>query len=116
MGNYFLWAFLFWIIISPASATDKRKKLKVFKGTFVSVQSGDYTHLKLKGADEKIASFVCDDLPKSEVLGIDCYDLQANQPKFIGKKFSVSYYEERSHIKEAGKSILWKYIKRIDPE
>jgi hypothetical protein len=66
---FYMMQFLYFFLIC-GTAIAAPKKLKTFVGTFESIQSGDYTHLNLKGPDKKAMSFICDDLPASEVRGI----------------------------------------------
>jgi hypothetical protein len=59
------------------------------------------------GADKKVVSFDCADLPKSEVRGISCFDLAGSPKKFARKRFKVTFCEETNFIKEASSSVQW---------
>jgi hypothetical protein len=87
---------------------------KKFEGRFEKVATGDYIHLVLVGKDLKQTSFVCSDLPKSLVKGIDCNDLQTKAADFKGKTLVVTYHEETNMIPEAQEKITWNYVDRID--
>lgn len=95
-------------------AQAENEKLKVFEGSFEKIQSGDYTHLIARGADGKLVSFVCMDLPPAAVKGVNCVEFQFNTSKFVGKKIKITYYEKKSFIKEANKSLVWSFVERID--
>lgn len=92
----------------------KEIPLKKFEGRFGKVAMGDYIHLVLIGKDLKESSFVCSDLPKSLVKGIDCNDLNSKSADFKDKVLVVTYHEETHLIPEAQEKITWNYVDRID--
>ena len=98
-------------VLTISAAPAHGKTLKTFEGSFEKIQQGDYTHLYLIHRNGKKMSFVCTDLPKSLIKGIDCFEIESKHRKDVLK---VTYYEETNFIPEANKKITWNYVDKIE--
>ena len=87
---------------------------QVVEGRFVKVGRGDYMHLTIIDNKNKKLSFICADLPKQMVKGIDCNDLERKPLEFKGKILKITYHKETNFIPEANEKITWEYVDRID--
>ena len=92
----------------------QNRPVQTAEGRFQKVEMGDYMHLILTGENNQRLSFVCPDLPKSLVKGVDCNDLLAKPELYKDRALKVTYYIETNFIPEAQEKITWKYVDKIE--